>query len=134
MNDLYFAIVMFIFIGGLYYFSHKCMVSAVSRVQFFVGMLVFPIGAAIGIYWAIKDFFLFRNINSNVEVNPKSEPANNAFSNNMRTSDELYLKALDEYERGSKDRALYARLYAENDGDEALVKAKYIKHRAEQMS
>ena len=134
MDDLYFAIVMLIFIGGLYYFSHKCMMSAVDRVHFFVGMLVFPIGAAIGIYWAIKDFFLFRNLNSYVEVNPKSEQKTSAPRKNMSIFDELYLKALDEYESGTKDRALYARLYAENDGDEALVKAKYIKHRVEQMS
>ena len=134
MNDLYFAIVMLIVIGGLYYFWFKCQIFAVNKSVLLMGLLITPVAVVVGVYWAIKDLILFRNLSSDTEVNPKSEPKNSVPSKKMSIFDELYLKALDEYESGSKDRALYARLYAENDGDEALVKAKYIKHRAEQMS
>jgi hypothetical protein len=33
---------------------------AVNRFLFFTGLLIFPIGSIIGLYWVIQDFFIFR--------------------------------------------------------------------------
>jgi len=46
-------------------------------------------------------------------------------------SNEAYSQALDEYETNARDKGLYAKLFAENEGNEAIVKAKYIKQKAE---
>jgi len=63
----------------------------------------------------------FDTLIESVKVEDKEIPKNN----------EAYLHALNEYETEQRDRALYAKLYAENEGDENLVKAKYIKIKAE---
>ncbi len=46
-------------------------------------------------------------------------------------SNDAYSQALDEYETNARDKGLYAKLFAENEGNEAIVKAKYIKQKAE---
>ena len=69
MNDFYFAIFAISFLGGVVYFWYKCQMFAVSKLALLVGLLITPVGAIIGIYWLIKDFFLFRKSNKNKEVN-----------------------------------------------------------------
>jgi len=133
MNDLTAAIFGISIVGGLYYFWYKCQIIAVDRFTFFMGILMWPIGALVGIYWAIKDFFLFRKSNKNEELDFEIEKMIYEANNNSAKSDKLYLDALEEYESDKKDKALYARLFAENDGKEELVKAKYITFRVEQM-
>ena len=60
-------------------------------------------------------------------------PTSDVSDRGRLTLDEAYLQALDEYESKNFDRALYARLLAENDGKEELVKSRYIKLRAENL-
>ncbi len=133
MNDFYFAIFAISFLGGVVYFWYKCQMFAVSKLALLVGLLITPVGAIIGIYWLIKDFFLFGKSNKNKEVNFKIEKNTYEKNNDPIKSDELYLDALEEYESDKKDKALYARLFAENDGKEELIKAKYITYRVEKM-
>jgi len=133
MNDFYFAIFAMSFLGGLIYFWYKCQMFAVSKLALVIGLLITPVGAIVGIYWAIKDFFLFRKSTKNEEIEFEIEKKIYETNNNSAKSDKLYLDALEEYESDKKDKALYARLFAENDGKEELVKAKYITFRVEQM-
>ena len=133
MNDLTAAIFCISILGGLYYFWYKCQIFAVDRFTFIMGILMWPIGALVGIYWAIKDFFLFRKSTKSEETQFEIEKKIYEKNNNSAKSDKLYLDALEEYESDKKDKALYARLFAENDGKEELIKAKYITHRVEQM-
>jgi uncharacterized RDD family membrane protein YckC len=68
-------------------------------------------------------------VQSNVELESSYENTNiNSVSSN---SNNAYLLALNEYETNNIDRGLYAKLFAENEGNEAIVKAKYIKQKAE---
>ena len=158
---------------------------AVSKVTLVMGFLFWPVGVITGIYWAIKDIYLFRKIplrqeftgaNSEEKTekserpidpdanysrrsdefrkenldkysfstlfddgNPikKSEreisPANKVNDGGRLTLDQAYVQALDEYESKILDRALYARLLAESEGNEELVKSRYIKLRAENL-
>ena len=126
MNDLYIAIFGLSFLGGLVYFWYKCQMFAVNKFVLLMGVLISPVGALVGIYWVIKDFFQFRN--SSTSSKDKFESGINGNTNNKNTTipDQLYLQALENYENGDIDKALYARLFAENDGKEELVKAKYI--------
>jgi hypothetical protein len=133
MNDLIAAIFCISILGGLYYFWHKCHFFAVDRFTFVMGLLMWPIGALVGIYWAIKDFLLFRKSNKNEELDFEIEKMIYEANNKSTKSDKLYLDALEEYESDKKDKALHARLFAENDGKEELIKAKYITHRVEKM-
>ena len=133
MNDLTIAIICISIVGGLYYFWHKCQMFAVSKFALLIGILIWPIGVIIGIYWGIKDFFLFRKLNKNEEINFEIEKKIFETNTNSEKSDKLYLDALEEYESDKKDKALYARLFAENDGKEELIKAKYITHKVEKM-
>jgi hypothetical protein len=48
--------------------------------------------------------------------------------------DEIWLSALNEFESTQRDRALYAKLLAEYDGNENIIKAKYIKIKVKEKS
>lgn len=185
MNDLTSAIFLLMMVGGIFYFWYKCQMFAVSKTALFLGLLMWPVGVMIGIYWAIKDVFVFRNFSRNDESKNDHEKVvdeenkfdalgetnysmardkykNDRLDKNLYTSllsetdgsgdaakkynlndikykesnlslDEAYLQALDEYESKDLDRALFARLLAENDGKEEVVKARYIKMRAEKL-
>lgn len=133
MNDLTAAVFAISIVGGLYYFWFKCQIFAVSKLTLLIGILMWPVGALVGIYWAIKDYFLFRNAHRSEEEKDVSETEEKENKNFSSVSDNLYLEALEEYESDKKDKALYARLYAENDGKEEVVKAKYIKQRVEKI-
>ena len=126
MNDLYIAIFGLSFLGGLVYFWYKCQMFAVNKFVLLMGVLISPVGALVGIYWLIKDFFLFRNPSTSSKDKFESEINGNANNKNTTIPDQLYLQALENYENGDIDKALYARLFAENDGKEELIKAKYI--------
>ena len=126
MNDLYFAIFALSFLGGLAYFWYKCQMFAVSKFVLLMGVLISPVGALVGIYWVIKDFFLFRNPSTSVKDKLENERKENTNNKNTAIPDEFYLQALEDYENGNIDKALYARLFAENDGKEEVIKAKYI--------
>ena len=157
----------------------------VSKIALISGLLLWPAGMVIGIYWAIKDIFLFgdfgkkedlknnqkiidggggnglqsevnysraleeyqnKNLDKDVaatflgenDVNggagKKYEANNDLRSEKYLSLDDAYLQALDEYESKNLDRALFARLLAENDGKEDIVKARYIKLRAEKLT
>ena len=69
MNDLTLAIFAISIVGGLYYFWFKCQIFAVSKLVLLMGVLMWPVGAVVGIYWAIKDFFLFRNSSNSEDKN-----------------------------------------------------------------
>jgi hypothetical protein len=99
---------------------------AVNKFVLLMGVLISPVGALVGIYWVIKDFFQFRNSSTSSKDKFESEINGNANNKNTTIPDQLYLQALENYENGDIDKALYARLFAENDGKEELVKAKYI--------
>ena len=126
MNDLYIAIFGLSFLGGLVYFWYKCQMFAVNKFVLLMGVLISPVGALVGIYWVIKDFFLFRNPSTSSKDKFESGINGNANNKNTTIPDQLYLQALENYENGDIDKALYARLFAENDGKEELIKAKYI--------
>ena len=126
MNDLYIAIFGLSFLGGLVYFWYKCQMFAVNKFVLLMGVLISPVGALVGIYWVIKDFFQFRNSSTSSKDKFESEINGNANNKNTTIPDQLYLQALENYENGDIDKALYARLFAENDGKEELIKAKYI--------
>lgn len=49
------------------------------------------------------------------------------------TDNQSFAAASEEVESGKIDKGLWARLYAETDGDEAKTKARYIKFRASQI-
>ena len=107
---------------------------AVSKFVLLMGVLISPIGALVGIYWLIKDFFLFRNPSTKSKDKFEAEIKESANNKNITIPDELYLQALEDYENGNIDKALYARLFAENDGKEELIKAKYITLRVQKMA
>ena len=134
MNDFYFAIFGLSFLGGIAYFWYKCQMFAVSKFVLLMGLLITPIGALVGIYWLIKDFFLFRNPSTKSKDKFETEVKESANNKNITIPDELYLQALEDYENGNIDKALYARLFAENDGKEELIKAKYIRLRVQKMA
>jgi len=134
MADLIAAVIAIFFVAGLYYFWYKCQIFAVSKLVLLLGFLISPVAAIVGFYWAIKDFFLYRNVSTSIEEEIEIKTSVASTINDSSISDEIYLLALDEYENGTKDRALYARLYAENDGKEELLKAKYIKERVVKMT
>ena len=46
--------------------------------------------------------------------------------------EEIWEKVLDEYDSAERKKGLYAKLYAEFDGDESKVKAQYLKTRVAQ--
>lgn len=185
MNNLAGIALLLIIACGLYYFWYKCQMFAVSKVTLIMGFLFWPAGVIAGIYWAIKDIYIFRNFSgrqefageNSEEKTEKSErpvdsganysrrsdefrkenldkysfsalldddnpikkneraisPDNKVNDGERLTLDEAYLQALDEYESKSLDRALYARLLAESEGNEELVKSRYIKLRAENL-
>jgi hypothetical protein len=62
MEELIIGIVALTFLGGLIYFWYKSQMFAVSKLLFFLGILVAPIGAVIGIVWALQDLVIFRTI------------------------------------------------------------------------
>ena len=126
MNDFYFAIIALSFLGGIAYFWYKCQMFAVSKFVLLMGVLISPVGALVGIYWLIKDFFLFRNPSTSSKDKFETGINGNANDKKRTIPDEFYLQALENYENGDIDKALYARLFAENDGKEELIKAKYI--------
>jgi len=99
---------------------------AVSKFVLLMGVLISPVGALVGIYWVIKDFFLFRNPSTSGKDKLENERKENTNNKNTAIPDEFYLQALEDYENGNIDKALYARLFAENDGKEEVIKAKYI--------
>lgn len=185
MTEVTGAIFLLFMIGGLYYFWYKCQMFLVSKIALISGLLLWPAGMVIGIYWAIKDIFLFgdfgkkedlknnqkiidggggnglqsdvnysraleeyqnKNLDKDVaatflgenDVNggaaKKYEANNDLRSEKYLSLDDAYLQALDEYESKNLDRALFARLLAENDGKEDIVKARYIKLRAEKLT
>jgi hypothetical protein len=133
MNDLITAIFAISIVGGLYYFWYKCRIFAVSKLLILFGIFLWPVSSVVGIYWAIKDYFYFRNLDNTSQNN--DAVINNSISvTQNEISDDVYLLALNEYESENRDKALYARLFAENDGKEEIVKAKYIRHRVQKMS
>jgi hypothetical protein len=69
MEDLKTAIFAMGIVGGLYYFWFKCRLFAVSKVLLVIGILIWPFGAIVGIYWAIKDYFLFRKSGDSEDKN-----------------------------------------------------------------
>jgi hypothetical protein len=133
MNDFYFAVFAMLFLGGVVYFWYKCQMFAVSKLVLLIGLLVTPVGACVGIFWAVKDFFLFRKNNSDLHENSVLKEKNISGERERVITNEMYLDALEEYESGKKDKALYARIFAENEGKEEIVKAKYITYRVKQM-
>jgi len=60
MNDLTAAILAISILGGLYYFWMRCQMFSVSKTLLLLGILMWPVGAIVGIFWAIQDFFKFR--------------------------------------------------------------------------
>ena len=185
MNNFVGIVLLLLIIGGLYYFWYKCQMFAVSKVSLIMGFLFWPVGVITGIYWVIKDIYVFRKFSRDQEIagtvlGNKTEDAKQSIKSDINylkkseefrggglekysfstllddssvikksektvvltgdvsdgerlTLDEAYLQALDEYESKNFDRALYARLLAENDGKEELVKSRYIKLRAENL-
>lgn len=49
------------------------------------------------------------------------------------TSDDLWAKALTEYESSNRNQGLWARLFSESQGSESLVKANYLRIRVDEM-
>ena len=64
-------------------------------------------------------------------TNTKEVIANKGGAREKSDNNEPFLNAMSEFETEKRDKALYARLFAENDGKEELIKAKYIKIKAE---
>lgn len=64
-------------------------------------------------------------------TNTKEVIANKVEAREQSDNNEPFLNAMSEFETEKRDKALYARLFAENDGKEELIKAKYIKIKAE---
>jgi hypothetical protein len=67
MADVAIATIAMVFLIGLFYFWYKCKMFAVSLTLLLLGTFITPVGAEIGIYWAIKDFYIFRSISKEVE-------------------------------------------------------------------
>ena len=70
-------------------------------------------------------------------INPlsKNEVIVNTPPNNKIDIDPTsWNQAIDEFEGGSRNRGLYAKLFAETQGDESKVKAKYIEIRATEIN
>jgi len=69
MNEISIAIFAISILGGLYYFWFKCQMFAVSKLLLLIGILAWPIGAVVGIYWVIQDFFAYRNAEKKEDKN-----------------------------------------------------------------
>lgn len=65
---------------------------------------------------------------------PKNPIESSAIPEAPAVTNQHWALALGEYEGGDRDSGLYARLYAELDGDEARVKAAYLKERVIALS
>ena len=79
----------------------------------------------LGMYYEMLQFF------KEQLVNP---PVTKATSNISIASDDDYLHAVEEFESELRDKGLWARCFAEADGNEALAKAKYLKVCATNLS
>jgi hypothetical protein len=77
------------------------------------------------IYYGLLKFFTQQLINPPV-INPTL--------NNANASDDDYLRAEVEFNSDLRDAGLWARCFAEADGNEVIAKARYIKSRAIQSS
>lgn len=83
----------------------------------------------LGALWAY-----LRNRKSSTTELPKTSTSGTTLQHSARMSDnQSFLAASEEVESGKIDKGLWARLYAETDGDEAKTKARYIKFRASQI-
>jgi hypothetical protein len=61
-------------------------------------------------------------------------PPTSSLTQQVSVSDKYYAQAATEYSSSERDEGLWARLFAELDGDENKVKAAYIKDRARKLS
>jgi hypothetical protein len=60
MSEISIAFMVISILGGLYYFWVHCQMFAVSKLLLVMGILIWPLGAVIGIFWGIQDFIKFR--------------------------------------------------------------------------
>lgn len=87
------------------------------------------IAFGLGALWAY-----FRKRKSNSAGVSITSTATATFEHSARMTDnQSFAAASEEVESGKIDKGLWARLYAETDGDEAKTKARYIKFRASQI-
>jgi len=94
-----------------------------------VGTLI-PAGLGCLIFFLIikrslTNIYLIKALNQKTENTDFNEKKPNASSNHS------FLLALEEYESENKDKGLWAKCFAESNGDENFAKAKYLTIRAE---
>jgi uncharacterized RDD family membrane protein YckC len=63
-----------------------------------------------------------------------TKPNFHNFKNNIKNDDDFWAMALEEFESTSRIKGLYAKLYAQHDGNEQQIKSQYIKERFKQLS
>jgi len=71
---------------------------------------------------------------TSTDIKPMSLPQNEIILDTDRDVNRAYEIAADELNSEKKDKGLWARLFAESDGDENKTKARYINERAAQIS
>jgi hypothetical protein len=72
-----------------------------------------------------------------LEIKKTSTPANEIFTSEKAVPEPLaedWEKALIEFENGNQVKGLWAKIYADNNGDESISKAQYIKTRAVELA
>ena len=83
------------------------------------------IAVMLGIYYGMLQFFKQQLVNPSVTSKT---------SNNSNASNDDYLRAEVEFNSAQRDAGLWARCFAEADGNEATAKARYIKSRASKVN
>ncbi len=107
-----------------------------TGIDYFAGAVVqvltaYVIGFIAGYLWRS-----FRPLES-ISVQPTGQtaaPPTSSLTQQVSVSDKYYAQAATEYSSSERDEGLWARLFAELDGDENKVKAAYIKDRARKLS
>jgi len=92
------------------------------------------LGTAIGVSipGAVFHYLRYRSLRSAISpTQSKPEVAPHVYR--QPTDDALWEAAMSEYDGPERQKGLYARLFAQEDGDESRVKAQYLKARVDQL-
>jgi TPR repeat protein len=94
------------------------------------------LGVAIGVSLpgAVFHYIHYRSLRSATSsTQNKPEDTPHTSRQGRPADDALWDKAMSEYDSPERQKGLYARLFAQEDGDESRVKAQYLKERVDQL-
>jgi hypothetical protein len=99
------------------------------------GFVVFllTLGFAAGYeYFVVRSVLRVENL-SGIALGSPTPKVADPISASQTVNDEMWKQALEEYESNARRAGLWARLFAEVQGNEALAKANYLAYRAQEL-